>query len=79
MEARIAGTKDELLALAEKLKEAATTGNSEMQSFCSDGEGYDLYVYCIKDGDVLPVPYTDEIYQDDAEVYKNAPWNKEQA
>lgn len=77
MEARIAGTKDELLALSEKIKEAATSGEAEMQTFCADGEGYELYIYRVQEGDVLPVPYTDGMYQDDADVYKNAPWNKE--
>jgi hypothetical protein len=75
-EARIAGTKDELVALREAITKALQLGDSVFQAFCVDGEGYDLHIHCVDDATILPVPYTADYMQASEEAFKTAPWNK---
>lgn len=75
-EARIAGTKDELVALREAITKALQLGDSTLQTFCVDGEGYELHIHCVADARALPVPYTVDYMQASEESLRNAPWNK---
>jgi hypothetical protein len=77
-EARIAGTKDELLALQETITQALQLGDSVLTTFCVDGEGYELHVHCVADASVLPVPYTVDYMQASEESIRAAPWNKQE-
>ena len=60
--AHIFGTREDLIRLAEAIRDALENGEGDCGTFTSDGEGYQVEVYlCTEDEmGMLPMPYTED-------------------
>lgn len=62
-EVNISGGREALTALRDAITSALANSNGmagQANVFVNDGEGYNVFVYCVTDeeANVLPVPYT---------------------
>ncbi|MCR4293612.1 MAG: hypothetical protein NUV76_12135 [Candidatus Kuenenia sp.] len=68
MEVFILGNKQGLISLRNAINEAVYSGKkeAEVEVYCNDGEGYDVYIKMVNDKNIdkLPVPYTADYAQD---------------
>lgn len=72
----IVGNKEGLTLLKDALQKAIDTGKGVAEAFISDGEGHDVIIQCVKEIDLLAVPYTDECAGEHREE-AIFPWSEE--
>jgi hypothetical protein len=69
----IVGNKEGLELLKEAIQKAIDNEKGVAEVFISDGEGHDIIIQCVKETELLAVPYTDEVAKEHQEraIY---PW-----